>query len=92
MYYLYILRCCDDSLYCGQTKNLEKRIEEHNKNKVKSSKYAWSHRPVKLVYTEKHKSLSDALKREIEIKKFSKIKKEKLIKNYEKNNIQKHKQ
>lgn len=80
MHYLYVLRCRDNSLYCGQTKDLEKRIKEHNCNKIKSAKYTWSRRPVFLVYFEKHKSLSEVLKREIEIKKFSKIKKEELIK------------
>lgn len=80
MYYLYICRCSDNSLYCGQTKNLEKRVKEHNENKIKSAKYTWSRQPVMLVYFEKHKTLSEVLKREIEIKKFSKIKKEKLVK------------
>lgn len=80
MYYLYILRCADNSLYCGQTKNLEKRIKEHNENKIKSAKYTWSRRPVKLVYFEEYNALGDVLRREIEIKKFSKIKKEVLVK------------
>ena len=79
MYYIYIVRCRDNSIYCGQTKDLEKRIGEHNGNKIKSAKYTWSRRPVRLVYFEKHKTLSDVLKREIEIKKYSKIKKEKLV-------------
>jgi putative endonuclease len=80
MYYVYLLRCFDNSLYCGQTKNLENRIKEHNTNKVKSAKYTWSRRPVKLVYSEEYNSIGEVLRREIEIKNFSKIKKEKLIK------------
>jgi putative endonuclease len=89
MYYLYILRCSDNSLYCGQTKNLEKRIQEHNSSKIKSAKYTWSRRPVNLVYFEKHKNISEVLKREIEIKKYSKIRKEELIKlnTYEKKGL-----
>jgi putative endonuclease len=79
MYFIYILRCSDNSLYCGQTKDLERRITEHNSDDSKS-KYTRSRRPVKLVYFEKHRTLSKALKREFEIKKLTKIKKEELIK------------
>ena len=79
MYYLYLLRCRDNSLYCGQTKDLKKRVEEHNLGKTKSAKYTRGRRPVVLAYFETHKNLSAVLKREIEVKKYSKIKKEKLI-------------
>ncbi|MBI5123588.1 GIY-YIG nuclease family protein [Candidatus Roizmanbacteria bacterium] len=79
MYYLYILRCSDNSLYCGQTKDLQKRIQEHNFDNVKSAKYTKGRRPVKLVYFEKYQSLSKVLKREFEIKKLTKAKKEILI-------------
>jgi putative endonuclease len=78
MYYLYLLRCSDNSLYCGQTKNLQKRIKEHNSDNSES-KYTRARRPVKLVYSEKYKTLSKVLKREFEIKKMSKIQKEKFI-------------
>lgn len=80
MYYLYLLRCSDNSLYCGQTKDLQKRIQEHNFDKVKSAKYTKGKRPVKLVYFEKYKTINEALKREFEIKKMTKSKKEILIK------------
>ncbi len=79
-YYLYILRCSDNSLYCGQTKDLQKRIQEHNFDDIKSAKYTKGKRPVKLVYFEKHRTLSKALKREFEIKKLKKTEKEALIK------------
>lgn len=79
MYYLYILRCSDNSLYCGQTKDLQRRIEEHNSNDSKS-KYTRSRRPVKLVYFEKYKTINEVLKREFEIKKMTKTKKEALVK------------
>lgn len=79
MYYLYLLRCADKSLYCGQTKNLQRRIKEHNFDDVKSAKYTKSRRPVELVYLEKYKTISEVLKREFEIKKMTKIKKETLI-------------
>lgn len=79
MYYLYLLRCSDNSLYCGQTKDLQKRIQEHNFDKVKSAKYTKGKRPVKLVYFEKYQTLGKVLKREFEIKKLTKAKKEILI-------------
>ena len=81
MYYLYILRCADNSLYCGQTKDLQRRIEEHNSDKFKSAKYTRTRRPVKLVYFEKYKTINEILKREFKIKKMTKIKKESLISN-----------
>jgi putative endonuclease len=80
MYYLYILRCSDNSLYCGQTNNLKRRVYEHNFDKNKSAKYLRAKKPVKLVYFEKYPTLQKAMKRESEIKKWPKAKKEKLIK------------
>jgi len=78
MYYFYILRCTDNSLYCGQTNNLERRIKEHNFDKNKSAKYLRAKKPVTLVYSEKFKTLQEALKREWEVKKWTKKKKEEL--------------
>ena len=80
MFYFYILRCNDNSLYCGQTNNLERRINEHNLSKDKSAKYLRGKTPVKLVYFEEYSTLQDVMKREIQIKKWSRIKKEVLIK------------
>jgi putative endonuclease len=79
MYYVYLLRCHDGSLYCGQTKNLKRRIEEHNGDNSKS-KYTRSRQPVKLIYFEKYKTISEVLKREYEIKRMTRTKKEMLIK------------
>mgnify|MGYP001573178232 FL=1 len=79
MYFIYLLRCCDNSLYCGQTNDLKRRIQEHNNDDSKS-KYTRARRPVKLVYFEKYKTINEALKRELEIKKMAKAKKEILIK------------
>ncbi|MFO0703592.1 MAG: GIY-YIG nuclease family protein [Patescibacteria group bacterium] len=78
MYFVYLLRCSDDSLYCGKTTDLKKRLHEHNFTK-KAAKYTRSRRPVKLVYNEKFKSLTRALKREWAIKMLTKEEKEKLI-------------
>ena len=79
MFFVYLLRCKDNSLYCGQTNNIEKRIQEHNSSGMKSAKYTKGRGPTELVYFEKYNSLSSALKREYEIKQFSKIQKERLI-------------
>ena len=87
MCFVYVLRCKDNSLYCGQTNNLEKRIKEHNDSKNISTKYTRGRRPVTLVYMEKVKTVSDALKREREIKKLSKEKKELLVQRPKKRRI-----
>jgi len=77
MYYVYIVRCCDNSLYTGSTNDIEKRISTHNAGK--GSKYTRSRLPVTLKYTETCDSKSDALKRESAIKKLSRMDKIKLI-------------
>lgn len=79
MFYLYLLRCSDNSLYCGQTKDLQRRVKEHNSIDSKS-RYTRTRRPVNLIYFEKYKTVSEALKREFEIKQLTKAKKEMLIK------------
>jgi putative endonuclease len=76
---VYILRTSANTLYIGQTKNLEKRLEEHKSKTVKSSKYVRSFPSFKLVYSETFKTRSEALKREYELKQLSKAKKENLI-------------
>ncbi|MEN9327443.1 MAG: hypothetical protein RI947_251 [Candidatus Parcubacteria bacterium] len=79
MYYFYILRCVDGSLYCGITTNLERRIQEHNSATAKAAKYTRAKQPVTLVYSEQHPNLSFALKREAEVKRWTKTRKERLI-------------
>lgn len=78
MYYLYLLRCSDNSLYCGQTKDLKRRVKEHNDVNSKS-KYTRSRQPVKLAYFERYKTVNEVLKREWQIKRWSRSKKEALI-------------
>ena len=73
MYFVYILKCLDGSLYTGSTNNIEKRFKSHLEGK--GGKYTRSHKPVKIIYEEKFKTKSDALKREMEIKKLTKEKK-----------------
>ncbi|MFA6995229.1 MAG: GIY-YIG nuclease family protein [Patescibacteria group bacterium] len=73
-YYLYILKCSDQTLYTGITIDLDRRIKEHNLSKL-GAKYTSGRRPVKLVYSEKFKSRSEALKAECYIKKLPRSKK-----------------
>jgi len=78
MYYVYIVLCADDTLYTGITKELNRRIEEHNTSD-KGAKYTKARRPVKLVYHDNHPDRSSASKREYAIKKLSRQKKKLLI-------------
>jgi len=65
-WFVYLLRCSDDTLYCGITNNLEKRIETHNKGK--GAKYTKGRLPVMLVKYFELESKSEALKLEYRIK------------------------
>ena len=79
-WYVYILRCKDDSLYCGITPEVEKRFEQHRSGK--GAKYTRGRGPLEVVYTEECINHSDALKREYTIKRLSRIEKLKLIDTY----------
>ncbi len=81
IYTVYILRTSSNTLYTGQTNNLEKRLMHHRNKSDKYAKYLRSFKSFELVYKETHPTLSQALKREIEIKKLSHSEKELLIKN-----------
>ncbi len=76
MYYLYILTSENENFYTGTTNNLERRFEEHTS---KASKYTKRFDNLKLVYTEEYSKRSDAEKRELQIKGWSKAKKVALI-------------
>ena len=76
-YFVYLLKCADDTLYCGYTNNLEERIKSHNSSE-KGAKYTKTRRPVSLYYFEIFDNKSDALKRENSIKKLPRIEKLKL--------------
>lgn len=77
MNYTYIVRCRDNSLYCGWTNNLEKRIESHNAGT--GAKYTKSRRPVELVYFETFDTKEEAMSREYAIKQLTRVEKMKLI-------------
>ena len=77
MYYVYVLQSLKDrTTYIGYTENLEKRIVEHNQGKTKSIKHKV---PFKLIYKEAYESKTEAIKREVKLKKNS-SEKEKLYK------------
>jgi len=78
MNYVYILRCSDDSLYCGWTTDLEHRVAAHNNGS--GAKYTRSRRPVVLVYTEQYEDKGAALSREWHIKRMRRNEKLELIK------------
>ena len=77
IWFFYIVKCRDDSLYSGITNDIEHRLKEHNSGT--GAKYTYSRRPVKLVYSERLPNQLEARKREIQIKNWSRIKKERLI-------------
>jgi putative endonuclease len=76
-YFVYILRCSDNSLYTGWTTDLEKRLLAHNKGTA--SKYTRTRRPVSRVYSEECETKQDAMRREYKIKTWSREKKWELI-------------
>jgi len=78
-WFVYILRCSDNTLYTGITTDIERRIEEHN-SKKSVTRYTRARQPVELMYQENAESRSDAGKREIQLKKLKKAEKELLIK------------
>ena len=78
MYYLYIIKCADKTLYTGITTDLKRRIVEHNSTKL-GAKYTSSRRPVKMVYSKKFKNRSTASREESLIKKLKRVDKLKFI-------------
>jgi putative endonuclease len=76
-WYFYVVRCCDHTLYSGITTDLARRMAEHNAGTA--SKYTRAKTPVRLVYWERLRSKSAALRREAAVKKFSTANKERLV-------------
>lgn len=79
MFFVYILRTSSDTLYIGQTNNLEKRLKEHKNKSSKSAKYIRYFTSFHLVYSETYASRKEAMHREHQLKKWSRAKKETLI-------------
>ena len=76
-YYVYIVECNDGTYYTGYTPNIEKRIKLHNTGK--GAKYTRDRRPVSLVWVKEYKYFKRAFKRELAIKKLTRIQKKNLI-------------
>jgi putative endonuclease len=77
MPYVYIVECADGSLYTGWSIDVEARVKAHNAGR--GGRYTRTHRPVKLVYSEKQRTRKLAMKREAAIKTWAREKKKKLI-------------
>jgi putative endonuclease len=78
MYFIYILLCRDGTFYTGSTNDVDKRFKDHLEGK--GARYTKGHKPEKIVYQEGFPTKSEALKREAELKKWPKAKKETLVK------------
>lgn len=81
MYYTYIIRCTDDSLYTGITTDVKRRFEEHLSQSEKSAKYTRTHKAIKIEAVWQSKDRISASRLEYQIKRLTKVQKEELIKN-----------
>lgn len=77
-WYFYIARCQDNSLYIGMSTNDRERIRRHNKGQ--GAHWIKQHGPAKIVYAEEYDNYLEAHRRELQVKKWSRKKKENLIK------------
>lgn len=77
MFYVYILRCADGTFYVGRTDNLDLRMARHEEGR--GGPYTRTRRPVSLVYSENHSTTLAARTRERQLKRWSRAKKEALI-------------
>ena len=78
MYYLYILKCSDDSLYTGITTDLARRVAEHNAGKA-GAKYTRGRGPVRVVYTRRFRNRANASREEARIKTLTRTQKLEII-------------
>ena len=77
-FFCYILECSDGTYYTGWSVDPEKRVRQHNAGR--GARYTRSHRPVRLVYLEELPDRASVMRREIQIKRLPRAKKEKLVK------------
>ncbi len=78
-YFVYIVECSDNTLYTGITTDIKRRIRQHNGEIKGGASYTKGRNPVKLLYFEKAKTKSGALKREASVKKLTREEKLALI-------------
>ncbi|TCI01456.1 GIY-YIG nuclease family protein [Corallincola luteus] len=79
-WFVYLLRCADDSLYTGITTDLQRRVHEHNHCNKKGARYTRPRRPVSLVYQETQVDRAAASQREVQLKKLTRKQKLALLK------------
>ena len=79
LWQVYLLQCADQSLYAGVTKDLARRIQQHNGQLAGGARYTQARRPVVLVWSEACDSRSDALQREQALRRLSRKQKLSLI-------------
>lgn len=77
-YFVYLARCNDDSLYIGSCADIKAREEKHNKGE--GAEYIKNRRPIRIIYFEEFHTLIEARRREAQIKRWKRIKKENLVK------------
>lgn len=77
MWFVYIVRCSDTSLYIGMSNNVSERVRKHNDGS--GARYTAQRKPVFLVHTESYPNKSDAMRRERQLKGWVRSKKENLI-------------
>jgi len=70
-WYVYVLRCADDTLYTGITTDLQRRLDEHNGEGRLGARYTRNRRPVALVHSEQMADRATAARREAAIKRLS---------------------
>ena len=78
-WWVYILRCSDESLYTGITRDVDRRLREHNGDDRLGARYTRGRRPVMLVYEEMCVTRSEAARREARIKRLRRSEKEALV-------------
>ena len=81
-WFVYLLRCADNSLYAGITTDIERRIHQHNHCNKTGAKYTRVRRPVSLAYSEPSQDRKTASQREYQLKQLKKKQKEQLVINF----------
>lgn len=81
MYYTYMIRCADNSIYTGITTDITRRFKEHSDGSGKGAKYTHSHQPKEIIAVFGSADRSTASKLEYRIKKLSKSQKEMIVQN-----------
>jgi putative endonuclease len=82
-WFVYMIQTVKNRLYTGITTDVDRRFQEHNGDLPRGAKFFRSDKPEKIVYLEACKTRSDALIKEAQIKKLTRVQKEKFIKAYQ---------